>query len=154
MIESETLIGALIAALLFILTQFTKEALPEFMSKYGKWVALTFGSFGAAIMMIIYLANNGGNIVASNTWEAIIVMLQEAIKGFSIGVAPVGIYFSARPLIPSTIRSSDEILVARTPATMSGEVAVPVTTVETNVETVSVTDEATVTLKSKKAKKA
>lgn len=154
MIEPEVLIGALIAIFIFVGSQVTKLAAPEFMNKYGRWAVVLFGVTGAVLSLVFYLAAHDGKIIVeSNNWEAVIVVLQELIKGFGIGIAPVGIYNFARPVAPNIVRSSDEILVARTPATMSGEVAIPVTTVETNVETVSVTDEATVTLKPKKAKK-
>lgn len=149
----EPIVGALIAGIVFILTQITKESFPDFMSKYSKWVTLTLGALGGILAVVAFLAVNGGSIPAQNEWDAVLVILNQIIVGVGIGIAPSGLYNMIRPVAPTAVRSSDEILVARTPATMAGEVAVPVTKTETEVETVSVTDEATVTLKPKKTKR-
>lgn len=163
MIETEVLIHMLIAVAVFVGMQITKTNAPDFMSKYGRWATLFFGVVGAGLTMIAYLAAHNGHIVVeNNNWEAVIIVLVELLKGFSIGIAPAGLYSAVRPLTPNIILSNDEILAKKVGVVTTHTVDLNVATEEdlkavgvevTANKDTEIVDGETVTLKSKTPKK-
>jgi hypothetical protein len=164
MIEFEPFVGALIAILLFFGIQITKLTATEFMSKYGRWAAVVFGVLGGVLGIVYYLATHDGHIVVeNNNWEAVLIIIQEFITGFGIGIAPVGLYGFVRPVSPNLIKSSDELLAGKQGIVTTHTIDLNVASekdlkavgveVTENKETEIVEGAGTITLKSKTPKK-
>ena len=132
---TDEIVKVAIAGFIMILTQLWKEFRPTQAEQDKKYIAVVAITISGIMSVLAYLAVNNP-IVASNTYEVIVLLFGQLISGALLGAAAVGMYSSAKAF--SLVRSVDEILVAKTNLVASGDVTVSVPQVGDDIKNIEV----------------